>query len=148
MRFKAARTLNRQGLMQCIVRIAIGKYVRSGEVRDVSNAVEQLCRDIACRLPPEVIPCHSASEAHTASVSPLNPTHATCHHTRRHDTTPSHATPHHTTPHHATPHHATPHHTTPRHTTPHHTTQNDTTLSGNSCSGCECSLNFLRRGKE
>ncbi|KOO26628.1 camp-dependent protein kinase regulatory subunit [Chrysochromulina tobinii] len=45
--------LNRHEFMEVIIRIAIEKYVRSGRIADVSDALEELFRSLELHLPPE-----------------------------------------------------------------------------------------------
>ena len=50
------RSFNRQEFVQALIRIAIAKYVASGKISDISDAVEQLLRvDLAGRLPAEAL---------------------------------------------------------------------------------------------
>jgi hypothetical protein len=46
--------LNRHEFVEAIVRIAIVRYVQSGEMDDVSDAIERCCREIATNLPREI----------------------------------------------------------------------------------------------
>jgi len=49
----AARCLDRAEMLQCIVRIAIARYIHEGDEDDVSEAVERLCEDhIVAHLSP------------------------------------------------------------------------------------------------
>ena len=61
-------TLNRQEFLQCIVRIAINKYCRSGKVADVSQAVEKLCSSISGRLPMEALQACMRALQHGGSL--------------------------------------------------------------------------------
>lgn len=50
-KFACARSISRQDFIEVLVRIAIIKYVRTGRMNDISNAVEQTCRDMTSKLP-------------------------------------------------------------------------------------------------
>ena len=53
MRFKAARSMDQQAFIQCLVRIAIRKYVVTGECPDAPLAVQVFLREMSARLPLE-----------------------------------------------------------------------------------------------
>ena len=46
-------TLTRHEFFQALVRIAVQRYVVTGEIRDVSDAIERCCEDMESNLAPE-----------------------------------------------------------------------------------------------
>jgi len=54
-KFNSVLFLSRHEFLQAIVRIAVTRYVMTGEIPDVSDSIEQCCEDMLTWLPPEAL---------------------------------------------------------------------------------------------